>query len=99
MFLMCAPAAGLAWSVRPGRRLVRRQVHDIPTITPFVVEHRMHRRRCGCGQVSTAAAPPGVGAAAVYGPLCRVRHKARTCARWRCICWCSSTSPSLAPQR
>jgi transposase len=61
--------AGLVGAAGAG--LVRRQVHDIPTITSFVVEHRMHRRRCGCGQVSTAAAPPGVGAAAVYGPNLR----------------------------
>jgi transposase len=51
--------------------VVRRQVHDIPTITPLVVEHRLHRRRCGCGATTTAAAPAGVGAAAVYGPNLR----------------------------
>jgi transposase len=51
--------------------VVRRQVHDIPTITPVVVEHRLHKRRCGCGATTTAAAPAGVGAAAVYGPNLR----------------------------
>jgi transposase len=51
--------------------VVRRQVHDIPTIIPVVVEHRLHRRRCGCGVTTTAAAPAGVGAAAVYGPNLR----------------------------
>jgi transposase len=51
--------------------VVRRQVHDIPTITPVVVEHRLHRRRCGCGTTTTAAPPAGVGAAAVYGPNLR----------------------------
>jgi transposase len=51
--------------------VVRRQVHDIPTITPVVVENRLHRRRCGCGTTTTAAAPAGVGAAAVYGPNLR----------------------------
>jgi transposase len=51
--------------------VVRRQVHDIPTITPVVVEHRLHRRRCCCGTTTTAAAPAGVGAAAVYGPNLR----------------------------
>ena len=51
--------------------VVRRQVHDIPSITPVVVEHRLHRRRCGCGVTTTAAAPAGVGAAAVYGPNLR----------------------------
>src|SRR3954449_5107042 len=51
--------------------VVRRQVHDIPTIRSVVVEHRLHRRRCGCGATTTAAAPAGVGAAAVYGPNLR----------------------------
>ncbi|MDQ3153318.1 MAG: IS66 family transposase [Actinomycetota bacterium] len=51
--------------------VVRRQVHDIPTITPTVVEHRLHKRRCGCGATTTAVAPVGVGAAAVYGPNLR----------------------------
>jgi len=48
--------------------MVRRQVHDIPTITPVVIEHRLHQRRCGCGTTTTAAAPAGVSAAAVYAP-------------------------------
>jgi transposase len=51
--------------------VVRRQVHDIPTLTPLVVEHRLHKRRCGCGAMTTATAPAGVSAAAVYGPNLR----------------------------
>jgi transposase len=51
--------------------MVRRQVHDIPDITPVVVEYRLHKRRCGCGTTTTATAPAGVGAAAVYGPNLR----------------------------
>ena len=52
--------------------VVRRQVHDIPAaMTPTVVEHRLHKLRCGCGATTTAAAPAGVGAAAVYGPNLR----------------------------
>ena len=51
--------------------VVRRQVHDIPTITPVVVEHRLHKRRCGFGTTTTAAGPVGVGATAVYGPNLR----------------------------
>ncbi|WP_219419534.1 IS66 family transposase, partial [Pseudonocardia nigra] len=51
--------------------VVRRQVHDIPMISPWVVEHRLHQRRCGCGQVTAAPAPPGVSAPAVYGPNLR----------------------------
>ena len=51
--------------------MVRRQVHDVPTIRPVVVEHRLHKRRCECGTTTTAAAPSGVGAAACYGPNLR----------------------------
>ena len=51
--------------------VVRRQVHDIPRIAPRVVEHRLHRRRCGCGQVTGAVAPAGVNAPASYGPNLR----------------------------
>ena len=54
-----------------GAGVVRRQVHDIPRIAPRVVEHRLHRRRCGCGQVTGAAAPTGVNAPASYGPNVR----------------------------
>jgi transposase len=50
---------------------VRRQVHDIPTIASTVVEHRLHRLRCGCGATTTAVAPAGVGAPACYGPNLR----------------------------
>lgn len=59
----------LAVAVAAG--VVRRQVHDIPTIAPVVVEHRLHKRRCGCGTTTTAVAPAGVGAPAVYGPNLR----------------------------
>ena len=50
---------------------MRRQVHDIPTISPRVVEHRLHQRRCDCGQITIASAPPGVVAPACYGPNLR----------------------------
>jgi transposase len=51
--------------------VVRRQVHDIPPVRPMIVEHRLHRRRCGCGAVTVAEAPPGVSAPAQYGPSLR----------------------------
>jgi transposase len=51
--------------------VVRRQVHDIPTIRPRVVEHRLHRRRCRCGRTTCADAPVGVNAPASYGPNLR----------------------------
>jgi hypothetical protein len=43
-------------------------LHDIPEVTTRVVEHRLHKRRCGCGVVTVAAAPAGVSAPVVYGP-------------------------------
>jgi transposase len=51
--------------------VTRRQVHDIPLITVRVSEHRLHRRRCGCGHLTRAPAPTGVNAPASYGPNLR----------------------------
>jgi transposase len=51
--------------------VVRRQLHDIPQVSTRVVEHRLHRRRCGCGRVTIAAAPAGVDAPVAYGPNLR----------------------------
>lgn len=44
-----------------------RQVFDLPPIVLRVVQHALEHRRCGCGQVTMAAAPAGVGAPAQYG--------------------------------
>jgi transposase len=62
--------AGCSRSLRhvPTADMVRRQVHDLPEIIPVVTEHRMHRRRCRCGVLTTATAPPQVTAPACYGP-------------------------------
>ena len=49
----------------------RRQVFDLPPERVQVVEHRLQRRVCDCGTVTTAAAPAGVCAPAVYGPRLR----------------------------
>jgi transposase len=51
--------------------VVRRQVHDIPPVHPLIVEHRLHRRRCGCGAVTVADAPAGVAGPVQYGPSLR----------------------------
>lgn len=51
---------------------MRRPVIDLPVMSPTVTEHRLHRCRCTCGTVTTAAAPEGVAAApASYGPNLR----------------------------
>lgn len=49
------------------------QVTDIPLVCATVTEHRMHRVRCGCGRVHTAAPPPEAasGTSRVYGPNLR----------------------------
>ena len=45
------------------------QVFDIPPAALTVTEYQMMRRTCGCGQVTTAAPPPGVtGGPVCYGP-------------------------------
>lgn len=51
--------------------VIVRQVHDIPLVGVRVIEHRLHRRACGCGTVTTATAPAGVDAPACYGPNLR----------------------------
>ena len=44
-------------------------MHEIPPPALTVTEYRMMSRACGCGQVMTAAPPPGVtGGPACYGP-------------------------------
>jgi transposase len=53
----------------PGRVASSVQVFDIPSAALTVTEYQMMRRECGCGQVTTAPAPPGVtGGPACYGP-------------------------------
>jgi transposase len=48
--------------------VVRRQVTDVPAVSLTVTEHRLQRRRCECGCVTSAAAPAGVAdAPASYG--------------------------------
>jgi transposase len=46
----------------------RRQVFDLPEVRLRVTEHVLTRRRCGCGRVTAASAPAGVGAPVQYGP-------------------------------
>jgi transposase len=61
---------GLETATRVG--VVRRQVRDVAPAVLTVTEHRLHKRRCECGQVTTATAPAQVAAAPVsYGPNLR----------------------------
>jgi transposase len=45
-----------------------RQVFDLPEIVLRVVEHALEHRRCGCGRVTMAPTPAGVGGPVQYGP-------------------------------
>ena len=45
-----------------------RQVMDLPAIRIRVIEHRLQRVRCRCGQVHAGCYPEGVTQAAQYGP-------------------------------
>ena len=49
----------------------RRQVFDLPRVAPWVVEHRVEHRVCGCGRVTMAEVPAGVAAPTQYGPRVR----------------------------
>lgn len=49
----------------------RRQVFELPPARVNVVEHQLAARHCDCGVMTTAAAPVGVDAPAVYGPRLR----------------------------
>lgn len=53
-------------------KIVAWQVCDLPeVIAAEFIEHRVHSVRCGCGHVTAAAAPAGVGAPVSYGPRLR----------------------------
>lgn len=47
---------------------IRRQVFDIPLPRVVVTEHHLTSRRCPCGKLTRAMAPPGVEAPTQYGP-------------------------------
>ena len=59
----------LSGAAEEGFRAV--QVFDIPLIEREVVEVRLIRRRCRCGAVTCADAPPGISGPTCYGPNLR----------------------------
>jgi transposase len=48
-----------------------RQVFELPHLGPYVIEHRLERRRCHCGKEQKASPPPEATAPACYGPKVR----------------------------
>lgn len=61
--------AGLVGAAPAG--VIARQVHDVVLPAVRVVEHRLHKRACRCGTLTTADAPAGVDGPACYGPNLR----------------------------
>jgi transposase len=59
---------GASLAGAPTVKLSRRQVVDIPPITPTVTEHQVATKRCACGKRTTAPAPSGADARTQYGP-------------------------------
>ncbi len=49
----------------------RRQVIDLPEVTPTTTEHRVERRRCSCGKQTAGTFPRHVRAPVSYGPRIR----------------------------
>ena len=47
----------------------RRQEIDIPPIVPIVTEHRVYKKKCSCGHVTTSCFPGGLQAPVSYGPM------------------------------
>jgi transposase len=58
-----------------------RQVFDVPDPTVVVVEHRVERRRCGCGCETTGEFPPEATAPACYGPSIKAHAIYLMCAQ------------------
>jgi hypothetical protein len=82
----CVCGADLAEAAEVGIERSR-QTHDLPEIRITVRQHDVYRVRCSCGREHVARVPDGISMAPTsYGPLCRIRHKGPTCARWPCTC-------------
>jgi transposase len=52
----------------PSEFVARRQEMDIPPIKPVVTEHRVYRKQCSCGHVTTSDFPDGITSSVGYGP-------------------------------
>ena len=46
----------------------KRQVIDIPPVTPVVIEHQIYRKRCRCGHVTACDFPVEAHSPVCYGP-------------------------------
>src|SRR6266516_7101839 len=59
---------GRALNTAPEAGTEVRQVFDLPPVGVWVTEHRLVKRRCGCGRITSGQAPVGVDAPVRYGP-------------------------------
>jgi transposase len=66
----CAGCGDTLAGAEPAGVIVR-QVRDVPLVKVRVVEHRLHKRACGCGAITAASAPGGVDGPVCYGPNLR----------------------------
>jgi transposase len=47
----------------------RRQEIDIPPVKPVVTEHRVYKKKCRCGHITTSDFPEGINSSIGYGPM------------------------------
>jgi transposase len=52
-----------------GEFVARRQEVDIPPIKPVITEHRIYKKQCSCGHITTSDFPNGITAPISYGPM------------------------------
>ena len=65
---VCCAACGAGLEDAPVIGQEVRQVFDLPPIQVRVVEHRVQRRRCRCGEVTAGEFPAQASAPTCYGP-------------------------------
>src|SRR6266516_3068011 len=79
---------GRALTTAPEAGTEVRQVFDLPPVRVWVTEHRLVKRRCGCGRITSGQAPVGVDARC---------GTARGSARSVSTCTSASCCPSSGP--
>jgi len=52
-----------------GEFVEKKQVIDLPPIKPVITEHRVYKKQCSCGHVTTSSFPGGLKAPISYGPM------------------------------
>jgi transposase len=68
---VCCAGCGSELSAASVIGEIRRQVIDLPAVTPTVTDHVAYRCRCRCGAETTAEFPPEAKAPVCWGPQVR----------------------------